>query len=68
MERIANKNPDDRLPYMFELFEQGHDLWFLNVRAQMYSREHLWLNPATEQAYWDWSFEELGRYDLVAAT
>ena len=39
----------------------------LNYRGTFYSREHLWLSPNTNPDFWDFSFEEFGKYDLKAA-
>ncbi|CAH0402505.1 unnamed protein product [Chilo suppressalis] len=48
------------------LAEKGYDCWFMSVRGKKYSRKHLHLNPDKDAAYWDFSFHEIGMYDLSA--
>ena len=50
------------------LAHEGYDVWFGNSRGNTNSKEHLTLNPYANGAktYWNFSFEELGDYDLPA--
>ncbi|CAG9787936.1 unnamed protein product [Diatraea saccharalis] len=48
------------------LAREGYDLWFMNVRGKKYSRRHLNLDPHEDMAYWNFSFHEIGIYDLAA--
>ncbi|KAL1314659.1 triacylglycerol lipase 2-like [Arachis hypogaea] len=55
--------PDQNLPLI--LADNGFDVWISNTRGTRFSRRHISLDPSTP-AYWNWSWEELGRYDLRA--
>ncbi|XP_050393750.2 gastric triacylglycerol lipase [Patella vulgata] len=47
------------------LADAGADVWLSNSRGNMYSRAHVHLKPS-EEAFWDWSFDEMAKYDLPA--
>jgi len=49
----------------FVLADAGYDVWMTNNRGTTYSREHKTLKPS-DSDFWDWSFEEMARYDLPA--
>lgn len=54
----------DNSPALF-FHQQGFDVWLPNNRGGKYSRGHI--DPEiTEARYWDFSFEEIGRYDTKA--
>ncbi|XP_050093880.1 lipase 1-like [Anopheles aquasalis] len=55
--------PQESLPYL--LSDRGHDVWLGNARGNRYSRNHTHLSPE-EREFWDFSFDEIGRYDLPA--
>lgn len=38
----------------YSLASKGYDIWFGNVRGNVYSKKHNHLNP-DEEAFWDWS-------------
>ena len=44
-----------------------YDAWFINLRGNRYSREHESLEADAEPAFWDFSFEEFGKFDIPAA-
>jgi len=44
-----------------------YDAWFINLRGNKYSREHRSMEADSDVAFWDFSFEEFGSYDLPAA-
>lgn len=46
--------------------DQGYDVWFGNTRGNFYSKEHVKYNPDKDKEYWDFSFEEMGRFDIPA--
>ncbi|KAI8042910.1 hypothetical protein M5D96_004233, partial [Drosophila gunungcola] len=56
--------PSNGLAYI--LYRKGYDVWMLNTRGNKYSRGHIGhrLNP---RKYWDFSFHEIGKYDVPAA-
>lgn len=57
-------NGDDKtLTYM--LANQGFDVWLGNTRGSRFSREHLTLT-ADQEEFWDWSFQEMGEFDVPA--
>lgn len=42
----------------------GYDVWLGNNRGTTHSRKHVSLNPETDEKFWEYSFVELGKYDL----
>ncbi|XP_032583180.1 lipase 1 [Drosophila sechellia] len=50
----------------FLLSDLGYDVWLLNTRGNRYSRKHKRYHRYQPQ-FWDFSFHELGMYDLPAA-
>uniref|UniRef100_A0A182SY57 Lipase n=1 Tax=Anopheles maculatus TaxID=74869 RepID=A0A182SY57_9DIPT len=55
--------PNNSLAYL--LADQGRDVWLADLRGNRYSRRHTRLSP-TSQAYWDYSWHEMGYHDLPA--
>ncbi|XP_053594558.1 uncharacterized protein LOC103571606 [Microplitis demolitor] len=55
--------PGKSLAYM--LADEGYDVWLGNNRGNIYSRHHRSL-LSTNRTFWDFSFHELGIYDLPA--
>ena len=54
------------IPY--QLADTGlWDVWMISNRGSALSRKHLWLDPDSEIEYWNFSFEEFGKYDLKTA-
>ncbi|KAJ8707871.1 hypothetical protein PYW07_011548 [Mythimna separata] len=51
------------LAYM--LADAGYDVWMGNARGNKHSRKHFILQPS-EAAFWDFSWHEIGVYDLPA--
>jgi lysosomal acid lipase/cholesteryl ester hydrolase len=51
----------------FILAKQGYDVWLGNSRGSKYSREHLYWDPNEDEEYWNFSWEQMGVYDLPAA-
>jgi len=52
--------------YAFRLLNSGYDVWFGNNRGNKYSRKHKTLNPDSNSEFWDFSYIELGKYDIPA--
>ena len=56
----------DSLP--IALAKAGYDVWLGNSRGNRFSPEHESMDCVTDEAdYWDFSFPELGIYDLPAS-
>ncbi|KAH0623586.1 hypothetical protein JD844_006503, partial [Phrynosoma platyrhinos] len=49
----------------FILADVGYDVWIGNRRGSIYSSNHKTLNPS-EKKFWDFSFHEMGYYDIPA--
>lgn len=48
------------------LLARDHDVWLGNARGSHYSRGHTTLDPDSSSTYWQFSVDEIGRYDLPA--
>lgn len=48
----------------FLLADAGYDVWLGNVRGNTYSRAHTKYNPDTDEAFWDFSWDDMARDDL----
>ncbi|CAG9854084.1 unnamed protein product [Phyllotreta striolata] len=60
----VNMGPDRSLA--LALADAGFDVWLGNNRGTTWSRQHVTLDPDTDAAFWDYSFETCGYYDLPA--
>ncbi|XP_021204440.2 lipase 1 [Bombyx mori] len=56
--------PGSGLAYL--LADACHDVWLSNTRGNYYSRRHLTLDPDSDAAYWNFSADEIGYFDLPA--
>ncbi|XP_027190376.1 triacylglycerol lipase 2-like [Cicer arietinum] len=56
--------PQESLAYI--LADSGFDVWLVNGRGTKYSTMHTSLSP-NDNAYWEWSWDELANYDLPAS-
>ncbi|KAL6438007.1 hypothetical protein ACFW04_004350 [Cataglyphis niger] len=50
----------------FILSDEGYDVWLGNARGTLYSREHTNSSCIKKKNYWDFSWHEIGIYDLPA--
>ncbi|XP_030383209.1 lipase 1-like isoform X2 [Scaptodrosophila lebanonensis] len=50
----------------YYLYDSGYDVWLGNCRGNTYSRNHTSLNPSKDRAFWNFSWHEIGLYDLPA--
>lgn len=48
----------------FELAKQGYDVWLSNNRGNRYAKRHLKYKADVDQAFWDYSFDEISALDL----
>ncbi|CAH0699452.1 unnamed protein product [Spodoptera exigua] len=49
----------------YKLADLGYDVWMGNARGNKHSRKHALFNP-TDERFWDFSWHEIGVYDLSA--
>ncbi|XP_037904465.1 lipase 3-like [Hermetia illucens] len=49
----------------FILADLGYDVWMGNSRGNSFSKNHAWLHPKSK-SFWDFSFHQIGYYDLPA--
>ncbi len=54
--------PNESLSYI--LADAGYDVWLGNMRGNYYSRAHVKYNPAHDEAFWDFSWDEMASIDL----
>ena len=54
------------IPYQLVDTEK-YDVWLMNARGIIYSREHTWLSPDSSALFWNFSFEEFAKFDLKAS-
>lgn len=50
----------------YVLADAGYDVWLGNNRGSTWSREHLDLSADVGKEYWDFTWEDMGKYDLPA--
>lgn len=55
--------PNSALAYL--LADEGYDVWLGNSRGNKYGRRHVTLSPECGE-FWEFSFNEIGLYDLPA--
>jgi len=53
------------LDLSLQLVDLGYDVWVTNNRGTVYSNEHTTLT-VDDQAYWNFTYNEMGKYDVPA--
>ncbi|XP_047985695.1 gastric triacylglycerol lipase-like [Leguminivora glycinivorella] len=65
-DRFLAQKEDQNLAH--KLQDLGYDVWLFNARGNRYSRRHITLDPDKEsQKFSNYSFEEIGYFDLAAS-
>ncbi|RZC34794.1 lipase 3 [Asbolus verrucosus] len=54
--------PSKSLGYV--LADEGYDVWMGNARGNKLSRRHIYLDPDKSDEFWDFSWHEIGYYDV----
>jgi pimeloyl-ACP methyl ester carboxylesterase len=54
--------PDQSLGFI--LADAGYDVWIGNMRGNYYSRAHVKYDPNHDEAFWDFSYDEMANIDL----
>jgi len=49
-----------------QLYNQGYDVWLTNSRGNTYSTNHSTLDPYWNRKYWNFSWSDMGRFDVPA--
>jgi gastric triacylglycerol lipase len=62
---IVNSEPEDLAP-AFYFANKGYDIWLGNSRGNKHSRNHVFLNPDKDDAFWDFTWQDMADYDLPA--
>jgi pimeloyl-ACP methyl ester carboxylesterase len=52
------------LPHLLQ--NAGYDVWMGNSRGNVCSRKHMFYNSMNDSQYWEFSWHEMGIYDLPA--
>lgn len=59
-------NEETKAPGLL-LANRGYDVWIGNSRGNKHSLNHTRLNPKKDEAFWEFSFQDMADYDLPAA-
>lgn len=54
----------DSMAFFFA--DAGFDVWMNNSRGNRFSRNHTYLDADVDKEFWDFSFQEMGKYDQPA--
>lgn len=60
---MVTPGPKSSIAYL--LANQGYDVWLGNARGNKHCRKHEAISPKVPE-FWNYSFDEIGRYDLPA--
>jgi len=48
------------------LWKMGYDVFLTNSRGNTFSRNHTSLHPLFDKKFWDYTFDDMARFDVVA--
>lgn len=48
------------------LWKMGYDVWLTNSRGNTFSRNHTELKPFLDKQFWNYTFDDMGYFDVVA--
>jgi len=48
------------------LWNIGYDVWLTNSRGNTYSRNHTKYRPYFDSRFWDYTFDDMGNFDVIA--
>ena len=51
---------------MLRLAEEGYDVWLGNSRGTEFSQTHSYLNPEKDGKFWEFTWADMGKYDVPA--
>ena len=54
------------MPPPIKLLDEGHDVWYIYSRGTTYSEKND-SNTVYDAGFWDYTFEDLGVYDIKAS-
>lgn len=49
-----------------QLYNDGYDVWLTNSRGNTFSRNHTTLHPTLDKEFWNFTFADMGRFDVPA--
>ena len=53
--------------FALALADAGFDVFIINFRGTLYSRKHAKFDSDHDGNYWNFTFQEMGKYDMPAA-
>ena len=57
---------DGQKSMAFQFAQEGFDVWMNNTRGNRFSRHHTWMDPDSNPEFWNFSFDEMAKYDQPA--
>lgn len=58
---------DPRFALGIQLHQKGYDVWMGNNRGNLFSNQHQTLSPGHDKEFWEFSFHEMGTFDVPAS-
>ena len=63
--RFVLNGPEKSLAYIFADTDE-YDIYMINLRGNVFSKNHKSLDSSSSIEFWDFTFEEFGEYDIPA--